>query len=160
MTAPTATRMPQWLLRRRPHVVGAALIGLCAGTLIGCAQAESSPSDTADGAAPATATADSPELQALERFRDAITADGVTTPLTDDTLQALGDGICRQLAVGTDRTMIIENLRSVTHNGATSRPGQLQDVESTENSSAASPISADPYRLGTVIVDAAETEYC
>lgn len=158
MTAPTATRLPQWLLRRRPHVVGAALIGLCAGMLIGCAQAESSASDTA--AAPATAMADSPEHQALERFRNAITADGVTTPLTDDTLQVLGDGICRQLAVGTDRTMIIENLRSVTHNGATSRPGQLQDVESTENSSAASPISADPYRLGTVIVDAAETEYC
>ncbi len=160
MTAPTATRTPQWLLRRRPQVVGAVLIGLCAGILIGCAQAESSASDAAEDGAPATAVADSPEHHALQRFRDAITADGVTTPLTDDTLQALGDGICRQLAVGTDRTTIIANLHSVTHNGATSRPGQLQDVESTENSSAAASISADPNRLGTVIVAAAEAEYC
>ena len=160
MTAPTATRMPQWLLRRRPHVVGAALIGLCAGMLIGCSQAESSATDSADGDAHTTDVVDSPEHQALAQFRDAIMADGVTTPLTDDTLQALGDGICRQLAVGTERATIIENLRSVTHNGATSRPGQLQDVEGTETSSAASPINADPYRLGTVIVDAAEAEYC
>ncbi|MFE4502599.1 hypothetical protein ACFRFQ_22335 [Rhodococcus sp. NPDC056743] len=157
MTAPTATRMPRWLLRRRPHVVGTALIGLCAGMLIGCSQAESSATDTD---AYTTDVVDSPEDQALAQFRDAIMADGVTTPLTDDTLQALGDGICRQLAVGTERATIIENLRSVTHNGATSRPGQLQDVEGTENSSAASSIDADPYRLGTVIVDAAEAEYC
>lgn len=148
--------------RRIRTVVGACLIGVCGSVLIGCAEAQSTAvtDATNDGIAEPNDQVASPQSISLERFRNAVHSDGGPSPLTDETLQTLGDGICRQLAAGTDRSMIIENLRSVTYNGATGRIGQLQDVASSGNSSAASTNTADADHLASIIVDAAQADYC
>lgn len=162
MTVPISKCLTYGLGRTRAATV-AVLVGLCGFVLIGCAPAQSSePVESAD-ANVAQAPDDTDPMadsktEATHRLRDTIFAGGVTTPLPDDTLQALSDGICRQLAAGTDRSTIIENLRSVTHNGATNRPGQLQDVATVDS---AAPTNADDTdRMAKALVDAAQATYC
>ncbi|GAA3187301.1 hypothetical protein GCM10020255_084640 [Rhodococcus baikonurensis] len=73
---------------------------------------------------------------------------------SDDMLQALGDGVCQQLAAGTDREMIIANLRTVSLNGAS------EPMVTTGNGSAASTTLPSADQLAEVFVDAAEADYC
>ncbi|MCJ0904231.1 hypothetical protein [Rhodococcus sp. ARC_M6] len=162
VAAPISTRTRQLLARPRTRAVGGAvLIGLCGSMLVGCTQAQSSvASAPGDGVAATTTPAPSPRTASVHRLRDAVLAGGGESQLPDDTLQALGDGICRQLRAGTDRATIIANVRPMAHNGATGNPSQLQDTAIPTDNSAAPTISPDADRLAAVIVDAAEADYC
>ncbi len=96
-------------------------VGMLAAVTAGCSEDDSSSTAAAgsdDIAAVAAAPTEKPVDEA-DRLRAALASTGGVTPaFSDDMLQALGDGVCQQLAAGTDRAMIIANLRAVSLNGA------------------------------------------
>lgn len=131
-------------------------VGVLAAVSAGCSEDDSSSTAAAgsdDIAAVAAAPTETP-VDDAERLRAAIASSGVNPVFSDDMLQALGDGVCQQLAAGTDRETIIANLRQVSLNGAS------EPVVTTGNSSAASTPLPSADQLAEVFVDAAEADYC
>lgn len=134
--------------------------GVLLAAVSACGQTDSTPAaDTANDHAVDVAAAQQdpsandlgPLQAAIAPLRATITASGMASALSDDTLQALGNGVCRQLAVGTDRAAIVSNLRSVALGGAS-------DLMGTPGSTSAAPSTADQW--ATAFVDAAEADYC
>ncbi|MFE5878751.1 hypothetical protein ACFQ6H_26105 [Rhodococcus sp. NPDC056506] len=131
-------------------------VGMLAAVTAGCSKDDSSSTATAgsdDIAAVAAAPTETP-VDDAERLRAAIASSGVNPAFSDDMLQALGDGVCQQLAAGTDRGTIIANLRQVSLNGAS------EPVITSGNGSAASTPLPSADQLAEVFVDAAEADYC
>ena len=131
-------------------------VGMLAAVTAGCSEDDSSSTAAAgsdDIAAVAAAPTEKPVDEA-DRLRAALASTGVTPAFSDDMLQALGDGVCQQLAAGTDRAMIIANLRAVSLNGAS------EPMVTSGNGSAASTTPPSADQLAEVFVDAAEADYC
>lgn len=117
-------------------------VGMLAAVTAGCSEVDSSSTAAAgsdDIAAVAAAPTEKPVDEA-ERLRAALASTGVTPAFSDDMLQALGDGVCQQLAAGTDRAMIIANLRAVSLNGA-SEPMVTSGNGSAASTTPPAPIS-------------------
>ncbi|MGC0364297.1 hypothetical protein ABH922_002281 [Rhodococcus sp. 27YEA15] len=140
--------------RKRWAAMGAA------ATLLTFTAACSAPSQepAIDAAMTPSVTAEVPDenraMTDARHYRAAIESAGLSTAMSDDTLHALGDGICQQLSVGTDPHTIADNLRSAALNGANKRS------PTGSGGAAAGSAPTDADRAASVFVDAARSAYC